>query len=103
VNPEIAARLEALHIQSFATEKGYTLFTRENCAAIGHGVSLGSSGIMTDAGLAYLTWREGQPYLTTHGGSAVPASAEQVDTLRRFSDDLKSAVGQSPDLPATGK
>jgi hypothetical protein len=92
VSPEVAARLEALHIQSFATEKGYTFFTRENCAAIGRGDSLGSSGMMTEAGLAYLTWQDGRPFLAAHGGNAVPASPEQVEVLRRFSEDLKAAL-----------
>ena len=92
MSPEIAARLQALHIECFATEKGYTLYTRENCAAIGHGLSLGSSGIMTEAGLAYLTWREGQPYLAAHGGAESTAAPEQVAMLRRFSDDLKAAL-----------
>jgi hypothetical protein len=92
VNPEIAARMEALHIQCFATEKGYTFYTRDNCAAIGHGASLGSSGIMTEAGLAYLTWREGRPYLAAHGAAESPASPEQVETLRQFSVDLNAAL-----------
>ena len=92
MNPVIAARLQALHIECFATEKGYTFYTRENCAAIGHGASLGSSGIMTDAGLAYLTWREGRPYLAAHGGAESPAGREQVEMLQRFSEDLKAAL-----------
>jgi hypothetical protein len=92
VNPEIAARLQALRIECFATEKGYTFYTRETCAAIGHGASLGSSGIMTEAGLAYLTWREGRPYLAAHGGAASLAAPEQVEILRRFSEDLKAAL-----------
>ena len=92
MNPEIAARLQALHIECFATEKGYTFYTRDNCAAIGHGASLGSSGMMTDTGLAYLTWRDGRAYLAAHGGGESPASPEQVETLRRFSGDLKAAL-----------
>ncbi len=89
---ETAARLEAAGIQSFATEKGYTFYTRANCAAIGREGSLGSSGMMTEAGLSYLTWRDGQPYLAAHGASETPATAEQVETLRRFSEDLKAAL-----------
>ena len=92
MNPEIAARLQALHIECFATEKGYTFYTRENCAAIGHGASLGSSGIITDAGLAYLTWREGRAYLAAHGGAESLAAPEHVEALRRFSEDLKAAL-----------
>ena len=92
MTPQLAARLEAANIQSFATEKGYTFYTRDNCAAIGREGSLGSSGMMTDAGLSYLTWRDGQPFLAAHGGNAIPASPEQVETLRRFSEDLKAAL-----------
>ena len=92
MNPEIAARLAQLHIESFATEKGYTFYTRGNCAAIGHGASVGSSGIMTDSGLAYLTWREGVAYLASHGGNEAPAGPDQVEAVRRFSEDLKTAL-----------
>ncbi len=91
MNPEIAARLKSLNIEWFATDKGYTFFTREYCAAIGSGASLGSSGMMTDAGLAYLTWREGRPYLAAHG-SETEATPDQVEAVRRFSGDLKTAL-----------
>jgi hypothetical protein len=96
VTSEIAARLESLNITWFATEKGYTMFTRGECAAVGHeqaaGVSLGSSGLMTEAGLAYLVWREDCAFLVAHGGAEQPASAAQVEAVRRFSADLKSAL-----------
>ena len=94
MNPEIAARLQSFDIEWFASEKGYCFFTRGNCAAVAHGPSLGSSGIMTENGLAYLVWREGRPYLAAHGGNQVAAAPEQVEAVRRFSEDLKSAVGQ---------
>jgi hypothetical protein len=55
------------------------------------GVSLGSSGLMTESGLAYLVWREQRAYLATHGGAERPASAEQVEAISRFSEDLKNA------------
>ena len=96
MNSAIAARLESLDIAWFATEKGYTMFTRGNCAAVGHeqaaGVSLGSSGLMTEAGFAYLVWREDVAWLVQHGGAEQPASSEQVEAIRRFSADLKSAL-----------
>ena len=91
MTPEIAARLAQLHIESFATEKGYTFYTRGNCAAIGHGGSVGSSGVMTDSGLAYLTWRDGAAYLASHGNESA-AAPEQVEAVRRFSQDLKAAL-----------
>jgi hypothetical protein len=92
VNPEIAARLATLRIEWFASEKGYTFFTRENCAAIGHGASLGSSGIMTETGFAYLMWRDGAAYLAAHGGIETAATGEQVEAVRQFSRDLKIAL-----------
>ena len=96
MNSENAARLEGFDIAWFATEKGYTMFTRGNCAAIGHeqpaGLSLGSSGLMTEGGFAYLVWRENRAWLVSHGGSEMPASEEQVEAIRRFSGDLKTAL-----------
>jgi hypothetical protein len=98
VSSEIAARLERLGIAWVATEKGYTMFTRDNCAAIGHeqagGVSIGSSGVMTESGLAYLVWRDGRAFLSSHGGSQTPAGDEQLKAVRRFSEDLKAALAR---------
>jgi hypothetical protein len=96
VNPEIAARLQKLDITWSATEKGYTFFTRGQCAAIAHGLSLGSSGLMTETGLAYLVWREDRPFLAGHGGGETAATPEQVETVRRFSADLKTVLEDAP-------
>lgn len=96
MNPEIAARLKDLRIEWFASEKGYTFFTRENCAAVAHsraeGFALGSTGVMTEAGFAYLLWREGRAFLAAHGTAETPATPEQVDAVQRFSADLKAAL-----------
>ena len=54
---------------------------------------MGSSGMMTDNGLAYLVWREGEAILAAHGGKEVPATAKQVEEIQRFSADLKQALG----------
>lgn len=98
MNPEIAARLERRGIAWFATEKGYTMFTRDTCAAIAHeqagAYSVGSSGMMTESGLSYLVWRDGRAFLAAHGGSETPASGGQVEAVRRFSDDLKAALAR---------
>ena len=72
------------------------LFVRDNCMATAGrtadgGLTLGSTGMMTDRGLAYLVWRDGQALLAAKG-SETPADPEQVDTIRKFSDDLKSAL-----------
>lgn len=96
MSPEIAARLRSLRIDWFASEKGYTFFTRENCAAIAHlradGFDLGSTGMMTGAGFAYLMWRDGRAYFAAHGAAETLASADQVEAVRQFSADLKAAL-----------
>jgi hypothetical protein len=96
VTPETAARLENLNIQWHTQARGYYLFVRENCAAFAHeregAIALGSSGIMTEAGLAYLVWRDEQPFLAVHGAGETPALSDQVAAVRRFADDLKSAL-----------
>jgi hypothetical protein len=96
VSPEFAARLAGCGIEWVATEKGYCMFTRGNCAAAAHrqsGVfSLGSSGLMTENGFAYLVWREGRPFLAAHGGRETAATTEQVDAIQRFSADLKAVL-----------
>jgi hypothetical protein len=98
VNPASAARLQDLRIEWFASEKGYTMFTRENCAAIGHtqadGYSVGSTGMMTAAGFSFLMWRDGQAFFVAHGGAETPASPEQVEAARQFSEDLKVALAR---------
>jgi hypothetical protein len=96
VKPETAARLQILDITWFATEKGYTMFTRGNCAAVGHERSIGSSGLMTESGFAYLVWREERAYLVAHGGAEQTATEDQVEAIRRFSSDLKSALNLGP-------
>jgi hypothetical protein len=96
VTPETTARLENLNIQWHTQARGYYLFVRENCAAFAHeregAIALGSSGIMTEAGLSYLVWREEQPFLAAHGGAETPAPAEHVAAVRRFAEDLKAAL-----------
>jgi len=98
VSPEISSRLAALNIQSMVSEAGYAMFTRDDLVAIAtcagsRIASLGSTGIMTDNGLAYLAWRDGQPVLAAHGGKEIPATAEQAEAVRHFSAALKSALG----------
>jgi hypothetical protein len=94
VTPETLARLTESGIQLVCETKGYVLLTRGACMAMARlSVSgppdLGSSGIMTDSGLAYLVERGGQAFLSGKGGE-VPAATEQVETLRTFSQDLKA-------------
>jgi hypothetical protein len=82
-----------------AETKGYAMFTRGDCVAMAKlsasgPPGLGSSGLMTDRGLAYLVERGGQAFLSGKAGE-IPASQEQVETLRTFSHDLKVGL----DLP----
>ena len=48
--------------------------------------------MMTENGLAYLVWRGERPLLVAKE-SELPAEAEQVERIRKFSGDLKSALG----------
>ena len=96
MTPEIAARLDALGIGLMAEAKDYSIFARGECLAlVQHGdsgfLSLGSSGMMTEKGLAYLVWRDGNPMLVAREGE-VSAEAGQVEQIRKFSGDLKSAL-----------
>ena len=97
MSPETAARLHDLHIQLLAEAKGHCQFGREACVArverteAGFG-SIGSTGILTENGLAYLVWRDGRARLAAKSGET-DAEAEQVEAVRRFSEDLKEALG----------
>jgi hypothetical protein len=97
VTPEIAARLAALDIQAMAEAKEYFMLTRELCVAMVHrtaeGYSAGSAGMMTGNGLSYLVWREGRALLAGKGAVA-EADQDQIDTIRKFSEDIKAAFGE---------
>ena len=67
-----------------------SLYVRGNCVAAVGGTQ-GSTGFMTEYGLAYLIWREEGPVLAGKGGETV-ATAEQVEEIRRFTEDLKTAL-----------
>ena len=98
MTPEIAARLQALEIQMAAQAKEYGMFVRGTCVALVRFgepgfASIGSSGIMTENGLACLVWRDGQPILAAHGAAETAAGPDQVQAIRKFSEDLKTALG----------
>ncbi len=96
MTPETAARLAGCGIQLAAESPQYNMFMRGVCVALvapgATPAGIGSSGMMTDAGLAFLIWREGLPYLAAKGRET-PASSEQVEEIRTFSLDLKRALG----------
>jgi hypothetical protein len=93
---ESAGNAAPQEIQIIAETKEYRVYSRGNCLAMVHFTqagdsSIGSSGIMTEQGLAYLFWREGTPVLVGKGVD-VPAAAEQVEALRAFAEDLKALI-----------
>jgi hypothetical protein len=96
VTPEIAGQLAACDILMAAQTKDYCMFVRGNCMALvkagGDGfASIGSSGMMTENGPAYLVWSGGKAMLSSHG-SLVEADGEQVEAIQRFSEELKKAI-----------
>ena len=91
MTPEILARLAGFGIELAGDAQGISILVRGECIALVAGSSIGSSGIMTGSGLAYLVWRDGRPLLVSKG-SETAAASEQVETIRRFSEDLKTAL-----------
>jgi len=83
-------------IQLLSESRAYAMFARDNLLALvertaeGYG-SIGSTGIFTERGVAYLVWRDGQAVLAGKGFEQ-PATDEQVAAVRRFSEDLKAAL-----------
>ena len=94
------SRLEDLNIQRLVEGPAVSIYVRDNCMAAvgtapGAAQGQGSTGMMTEQGLAYLVWHEGQPFLEGKGGR-IPATAEQVEAIRKFSEDLKDALKHAP-------
>ena len=95
--PSIAESLRHANIQLAAETAGHYLFTRDNCIALverrdGTFGSIGSTGMLTGEGLAYLIWRDGQAFFKSKTAE-VPAPAEQLAAVRQFSQDLAGALG----------
>ena len=88
--------LAATGIQLVSETCSHYVYARDNLVALvertaeGRG-SIGSTGMWTERGLAYLVWRQGQPFLSGKGFEQ-PATDEDVAAIRRFSEDLKSAL-----------
>jgi hypothetical protein len=94
----VAHRLDLLGIQLLVETQTHFVFAREDCIALverreafGSIGSIGSTGMMTPRGLAYLVWRDGQAWLASKGCS-LAADEAQVAAIRRFSRDLASAL-----------
>jgi transcription elongation factor len=91
------SRLDDLHIRLMVEGPAVSIYVRDHCiAAVGgtSGDNQGSTGMMTEQGLAYLVWRDGALYLAAKGGET-PATPEQVETIRKFSQDLKNALNDA--------
>jgi hypothetical protein len=88
--------LSSAGIQLLSETRSHYLFARDNLVALvertpeGYG-SIGSTGIWTGRGIAYLVWRDGQAFLTGKGFEQ-PATDQEVAAVRKFSDDLKAAL-----------
>lgn len=83
-------------IEIVAETREYRLYARDSCVAMVHftqsgEASIGSSGMMTASGVAYLVWREGRPLLVSKG-SQTPAARQDVEVLRQFAEDLKALL-----------
>jgi hypothetical protein len=94
---EIARRLHATGVDVAAETATHHLLVRGNCLALieKKSLSIGSSGMMTEHGLAFLVWHDSRPVLAAKGVET-DASPEQVAELQRFSRDVKSAF-DAPD------
>ena len=106
MTPEIAGRLTACEIQLAAQAQDYCMFVRGNCMALvrtegGRFTSIGSSGMLTEKGLAYLVWADGKAMLASHG-IQVEAGVDQVDAIRTFSEDLKKIIWPQMDADELG-
>jgi hypothetical protein len=88
--------LAATGIQLLSESPTFAMFARDNLVALvertpaGYG-SIGSTGVWTERGLAYLVWREGRAFLAGKGFED-PAEDDVVAAVRRFSEDLKTAL-----------
>ena len=77
----------------------FCVFVRDGCLAMVPRTedmqgfeAIGSTGLSLDQGLAYLVWRNEAAFLVGQGFE-VAAAVEQIDHIRQFSADLKTALG----------
>ncbi len=96
ISDVVRQRLAALQIQVVTETQSHILFTRENFIAVverrGDEIgSIGSTGMLTEHGLAYLVWRDVHAFLKSKGAE-IRASDAEVAAIRQFSRDLESAL-----------
>ena len=94
----LQARLAAAGIQLAAETASHYLLARGEFIALVELATLspGSTGMLTENGLAYLVWRGGEARLKSRTAD-LPATADQVDAIRAFSRDLEAAL-RRPDM-----
>jgi len=88
--------LESAGIQLLSETPSYWMFVRDNLIALvertaGGCGSIGGTGMLTERGLAYLIWRDGQAWLAGKGFEQ-RATEEQAAAVRKFSEDLKAGL-----------
>jgi hypothetical protein len=86
-------RLEPFRIALAAETETHYLFVRDNCIALVErkAGTVGSTGVMTEQGLAYLVRRDGQAFLKSKASETL-ASEEQIAAIEAFSRDLTAAL-----------
>ena len=92
----VRQRLAVSAIQLVAETSSHFLFTRKNFIALverrGEEIgSIGSTGVLTEHGLAYLVWRGTEAFLKSKSAE-MPAGDAEVAAMRQFSQDLESAL-----------
>jgi len=85
------SRLEDFGIKLMVESPAVSIYARGECIAMTAAGTQSSTGMMTAEGLAYLVWRDGRALLASKSGET-PATAEQVEAIRKFSEDLKAAL-----------
>jgi hypothetical protein len=97
--------LGATGIQLLSETRSHYMFARDNLVALvertpeGFG-SIGSTGMWTGRGLAYLVWKQGRAFLAGKGFEQ-PATEEETAAVQRFSEDLKTAL-RTTGMPGQG-
>jgi hypothetical protein len=90
----VAAGIQILPAHSI---ENYFVFERDGFVALverrddGFG-RIGTPGLLTEKGPAPLVWRGGSAYFVAKGLEQL-ASAEQVEAIRKFGEDLTTALG----------
>ena len=107
VAQEITERLQAVGIWQMVNAAYYGVFVRDGCMVVaqrnpdtGAYTSLGSAGYSLEGiGMAFLLWKDEQPYLYRKDFEPVPATPEHLEMLRKFSADVKAAIGLQEEAP----